>query len=80
VGGRGGWVAKGSCDDIGCHVEKGKDECRENGKDGPDTERVGDGCDPRIGIIVPEIVEVGVPEKGKDGGHGDLIHSIHWWE
>jgi hypothetical protein len=42
--------------------EKGKDESRENGKDGPNTESVGEGRDPRAGIIVPEIVEVGVPE------------------
>jgi len=79
VGGRGGRVAEGTCDDIGCHVEKGKDESRKNGKDGPNTEGVGDGCDPRIGIIVPEIVDVLVPEigrNGKDGGHEDLIHSL----
>lgn len=62
MGGRGGRVAEGACDDIGCHVEKGKDESRENGKDGPNTESVGEGRDPRAGIIVPEIVEVGVPE------------------
>jgi len=62
VGGRGGRVAEGACDDVGSHVEKGKDESRENGKDGPNTESVGEGRDPRAGIIVPEIVEVGVPE------------------
>lgn len=66
MGGRGGRVAKGACNDIGCHVEKGKDESRENGKDGPNTESVGDGCDPRTGIIVPEIVDVRVEEMGKD--------------
>lgn len=49
--------------------EKSKDECGENGKDGPYTESVGDGCDRGIGIIVPEIVEIRVPEKGE---HGDL--------
>jgi hypothetical protein len=72
VGGRGGRVAEGACDDIGCHVlcseqmglsvsvtgerllreihsyEKSEDESRENGKNGPNTESVGDGCDPRI--------------------------------
>lgn len=42
--------------------EKGKDESREKGKDGPNTENVGDGRDPRIGIVVPEIVYVRVPE------------------
>jgi len=42
--------------------EKAKDESRENGEDGPNTESVGEGCDPRGGIIVPEIVEVRVPE------------------
>jgi hypothetical protein len=47
--------------------KKSKDEGRENGKDGPNTESVGDGCNPRIGIIVPEIIEVGVPEIGRGG-------------
>jgi hypothetical protein len=59
--------------------EKGKDESWENGKDGPNTEGVGEGCDPRIGIIVPEIIDVHVPEigrEGKDGGDGHLIHSL----
>lgn len=93
MGGRGGRVAEGACDDIGCHVlcseangddcvsgartgrendntyEKGKDESWENGKDGPNTEKVGEGRDPRIGIVVPEIVYVRVPERGRDGGH-----------
>ena len=52
--------------------EKGKDESGENGKDGANTESVGDGGDPRAGIIVAEIVDVRVPEvgrDGKDGGH-----------
>lgn len=42
--------------------EKCKDESGEDGKDGPNTESVGEGRDPRIGIIVPEIVDVRVPE------------------
>lgn len=44
--------------------EKSKKESGENGKDGPNTESIGDGCDPRIGIIVPEVVDVQVPERG----------------
>jgi hypothetical protein len=47
--------------------QKGKDESRENGKDGPNTESIGNGCDPRVGIVVPEIVDVGVPEIGRGG-------------
>ena len=50
--------------------EKSKDESGENGKDGPNTESIGDGCDPRIGIIVPEVVDVQVPERG---WHDDLF-------
>jgi hypothetical protein len=59
--------------------EKGKDESWENGKEGPNTESVGDGGDPRIRIIVPEMVDVRDPEigrEGKDGGHDHLIHSL----
>ena len=33
--------------------EKSKKESGEDGEDGPNTEGIGDGCDPRIGIIVP---------------------------
>ena len=29
-------------------------------------ESIGNGCDPRVGIVVPEIVDVGVPEIGKE--------------
>ena len=60
--------------------EKGEDESGENGKDGPDTEGIGEGGNPGIGIIVPEVIEVGVPEigrDGKDGGHDHLIHSFN---
>jgi len=64
VGGRGGRIAEGACDDIGCHVEKSKKESGENGEDGLNTEGIGDGCDPRIGIIVPEVIDVQVPERG----------------
>jgi hypothetical protein len=67
VRGRRSRVAEGTCDDVGSHVQKGKDESRENGKDGPNTESIGNGCDPRVGIVVPEIVDVGVPEIGRGG-------------
>lgn len=45
--------------------QKGKDESRENGEDGPNTESIGNCRDPRVGIVVPEMVDVGVPEIGK---------------
>lgn len=62
--GRRGRVAEGAGDNIGGHVKKPQDESRKNCKDSPNAEGIGDGSNPRIRVIVPEIINVPSPEIG----------------
>jgi hypothetical protein len=53
--------------------QKAEHQWRENGDDGPDAEDISDGCDPRVRVIVPKIINVAVPGIGRcsehEGGH-----------
>jgi len=49
------------------------DYSRQDCKDGPNTEAISDGSDPGVVVVVPEIVNVPIPEIGRcnnSGRHG----------